>query len=440
MRDLFLTRRFFVVGGIAVLLFALSFGWEWLFVPAQVCWWGLLALTVGEIIQTFGRLVAPLEVERQVAGQMSLGDENAVILTIHNRSDRALSLTVIDELPPVFQERDFALLLRIAPRQRQQLRYVLRPPERGVHAFGDVLVLVRSRWGMIERRMRFGLVRQVSVYPSLIQMRRYELIASSRLAQAYGLRQLRRLGHSYEFEQIKNYVPGDDYRSINWKATGRQNALMVNQYQDERAQQVYLILDKSRLMQMPFDGMSLLDYAINAALVIANLALKKQDKAGLMTFADRMEDYLPAESRSGQIQKIYQCLYRQRTQFPEANYEALYQSIRSRVGQRSLLLLFTNHESRSSLERNLPLLRQINQSHLLVVILFENTEIHRFLATPPNPSQIPMRIMARKSLQEKKQVAQLLSSHGIQYLLTTPESLSMHTVNKYLELKARGLI
>ena len=99
---------------------------------------------------------------------------------------------------------------------------------------------------------------------------------------------MRRIGHSYEFEQIKNYVRGDDYRSINWKATSRRGHLMVNQYEDERAQQVYNIIDKSRSMKMPFNGMSLLDYAINTSLVISNVALQKHDRAGLMTFSDKM--------------------------------------------------------------------------------------------------------------------------------------------------------
>ena len=424
----------------AVLLFALSFGWSWLFPVAQVLWWGLLAATGVDIYRLFAQ-TPRFSVRREVPERISLGDENTVKLRFEYPGDEPLTLSVIDELPMQFQERKFSFDLTLKPRQETLATYPLRPVSRGRYGFGKVRAFLRGKWGLAQRRFSFSLEEEVAVYPSVLQMRKYELIASSELAQAYGVRKLRRIGHSYEFEQIKNYVQGDDYRSINWKATSRRNQLMVNQYQDERSQQIYVILDKSRTMRMPFNGLTLLDYAINAALVISNLALKKQDKAGLLTFSDKLGPRVKATRKKGQIRRILETLYRQKTDFPEANYELLYQSIRREVNGRSLLLLFTNFESMSALERVLPLLRRLNKLHLLVVVIFENTEMqHFFRSEAESIEDIYTQTIARKMVSEKRKMAFRMSQYGIQNILTTPEDLSMQSVNKYLELKSRGLI
>lgn len=439
-RGLFLTNRFFALGSIAVFAFALSFAWPPLFYLGQTLWWGTFLAVLVAVFRLFRRMPS-LQVTRQLPEAISLGDENTVRLRLRSPSTKTLAVEVIDELPYQLQERNFSFALRLAPDDETEAHYPFRPLSRGVYAFGKVHVFLADPWKLIWRRFSFPLAQEVAVYPSVQQMKKYELIASSKLANSYGVRKLRRIGHSYEFEQIKNYVQGDDYRSINWKATGRRNQLMVNQYQDERSQQVYLLLDKSRTMRMPFNGLSLLDYAINAALVIANLSLRKQDKAGLITFSDKLGQHVQASRRSGQLRRVLEALYRQKTNFPEANYELVYQTVRRQISGRSLLLLFTNFESEGALERVLPVLRRLNKLHLLVVVLFENTEIREFVGTPVEEIEtIYTQTIAHRMLIEKKKLAFRLSQYGIQNVLTTPEDLSMQTVNKYLELKSRGLI
>jgi len=252
---------------------------------------------------------------------------------------------------------------------------------------------------------------------------------------------VRRIGHSYEFEQIKNYVRGDDYRSINWKATSRRHELMVNQYEDERAQQVYAVIDKSRAMRMPFDGLSLMDHAINATLVIANIALHKHDRAGLLTFSDRFGSMVKATSNRLQLRKIMDALYKQEERNLEANYELLYQTVRHYIKGRSLLILFTNFESRHALQRALPILRRLNRMHLLLVIFFENTELLHFSNLESEKVEaIYNQTIARKMIAEKRQMSRELRRYGIQSIRALPEELTINTVNKYLELKARRMI
>jgi uncharacterized protein (DUF58 family) len=260
---------------------------------------------------------------------------------------------------------------------------------------------------------------------------------SNRLQDA-GVKKVRKLGHSMEFEQIKEYVRGDDYRTINWKATARKQDLMVNNYTDERSQQIYCLINKGRVMKMPFNGLTLLDYAINATLVLSNVALVRQDKAGLITFEKNLDTFLQADKKPTQMNQVLETLYRQKTDFLEADYEKLFSIIRNRITNRSLLVLFTNFESMESLQRELPALKKMAKYHLLLVIFFENTELKTLLDTKASKLEdIYIKTIAEKFIFEKKLMVKELHKHGIPSILTTPEGLTVNTVNKYLELKTR---
>ena len=216
---------------------------------------------------------------------------------------------------------------------------------------------------------------------------------------------------------------------------------MVNQYEDERSQQVYCIIDKSRTMKMPFYGLSLMDYAINTSLVLTNIALRKYDRTGLITFSDRLGSAIKADRKANQLNLILNALYNEKERNLEANFELLFQATRNLINGRSLILLYTNFESMYALERVLPLLRKINMQHLLVVIFFKNTEIEAYAASSPaDTEQVYQQAIAQKFLLEKQQMVQKLRQYGIQTVLTAPEDLNINTINKYLELKARGLI
>jgi uncharacterized protein (DUF58 family) len=378
---------------------------------------------------------------RDTLDKLSNGDENSVQIVLENKYLFPAQLIVIDELPPQFQLRDKEFKLNIASGKTKIIEYNVRPVKRGEYSFGAVNVYVKSPIGFIQKRFRFSQDMLVPVYPSFMQMRKYELLAISNKLTDAGIKKIRRRGNNAEFEQIKEYVAGDDYRNINWKATARRNKLMLNQYTDEKSQQVYSVIDMGRVMRMPFEGLSLLDYAINSSLVISNIAMLKQDKAGIVTFADRVQSILPADRRSAQLQKILQLLYNQKTGYLESNFENLYIHIRTKINQRSLILLYTNFESLSGLQRQLKYLRRLAKDHLLVVVFFENTELKSFLEKQAITTEdVYNKAIAEKFVYEKRLIVKELEKYGIHSILTTPEKLSVNTINKYLELKARGLI
>jgi len=271
-------------------------------------------------------------------------------------------------------------------------------------------------------------------------MRQYELQVFSKTAILAGIRQIRKIGENDEFEHIKPYQIGDNIKSINWKATSRKNQLMVNQYQNTRSQTVYCIVDKGRSMKMPFLGMTLLDHAVNSALVISNIILKKYDKAGLITFSDKLGSIVRAKAMTGQLESISKQLYSQKTAFRESNFELLYYTCRQQITRRSILLFFTNFEQMVDLDRSLPYISRMGKKHLMVVILFINTEILTAAeAECHTKSNIYRKTFAEKALAEKIKIARTLNIHGIQTILTRPEDLSINVINKYLEIKNKRM-
>lgn len=440
LRNLYLGQRLFIALGLIIILLMLAFTFPVLMAVAKSLLLLLLLVLAFDIFSLFNNTVR-IEVNRSVPRVLSLGDDNMIFLHIRNKSSQKMRINLIDELPEQFQLRSFFITATLEAGGEKKLEYMLRPVSRGLYAFGHVQLYCRSALGLIERRINSAKEIQVPVYPSVIQLKKYELKTFARVATENGVKKVRRIGHSYEFEHIKSYTRGDDYRSINWKATGRRAQLMVNQYEDERSQQVYCIIDKSRVMHMPFHGLSLFDYAVNSALVMSNIVLGKQDKSGLISFAETTKSFIKADRGSSQLKRIMDALYKENESLVEANYENLYLTCRNLINGRSLIMLYTNFESSYALHRVLPQLQKLNRQHLLVVIFFENTEIAKDTAKEVNSLEdIYTQVTAEQYTLTKLQLVQQLRQLGIIALLTKPEDLTVNAINQYLELKARGMI
>ena len=447
---LFLTSRFFQTLATIATGFVVAFFLPWLLGPMKIVLGLFVVLALLDALLLYAPAkgqTAPVFGRRVLGEKLANGSDNDVRIYLENRYRFPIQTETIDEIPHQFQRRDVLFKTAIKPGETQIIDYQLRPTKRGEYAFGALNIYAASPLGLVRRRFRYAQGKVVPVYPSFLQMRQYELLAIHNRLTEVGVKRIRRVGHSMEFEQIRPYVPGDDPRSLNWKATARRagtgaaDALVVNHFQDERAQQVYCLIDKGRVMRMPFDGLSLLDYAINATLVVSNIALLKHDKAGLLTFSNRPGAALAADRRPGHLLKLLEILYRQKTKYLETDFELLYATVRAKIKQRSLLILFTNFETLHGMQRQLPYLRRLAKDHLLLVVFFENTELRAFLEAPAaTTEEVYNQTIAEKFAQEKRQIVLELQRYGIYSLLTAPKDLTANTINKYLEFKARGLI
>lgn len=434
-----LTRRFYIVFILIILLLGSGYVFAPLFVIGQ---WALFVFFVTVLADGYTLYrIQGIRAFRQCAARFSNGDDNAVSIRVESSYPHPVSVEIVDEIPFVFQQRNISFRTELLAYEGKSTSYNLRPTSRGIYGFGRIRVFVTNKIGLLSRRYTCGEAIDIKVYPSYLMLHRYELLAISDNLTELGIKRIRRVGHHTEFEQIKEYVKGDDYRTINWKASARRHELMVNIYQDERSQQIYSVIDKGRVMQQAFRGMTLLDYAINASLVLSYVAMRREDKAGIVTFDEHFDTFVPASRRPGHMQALLENLYAQQTVFGETDFSSLCVHLNKHVTKRSLLVLYTNFSSMGSMNRQLAYLQQLNRQHRLLVVFFEDADLKTYIATPAKDAEGYYRhVIAEKFAFEKRLVVSTLQQHGIYSLLTTPENLSIDVINKYLEMKSRQLL
>jgi uncharacterized protein (DUF58 family) len=436
---LFLNNRFFYFLASIAILFLVGFFAPLFFEISKVLLFILSVLIIIDVFILYNSKDA-IEVERFLPERLSNGDENKISLTLKNKYPFVTHLSLIEELPYQFQKRDFFFNQQLQTNEEKSIHYNLKPTERGVYLFGNVNVYASSPLQLATKKYILGEEKELKCYPSFLKLRAFNIKAFNNATISYGSKKVRRIGNSLEFEQIKEYVSGDDIRTLNWKSTAKRNQLMVNQYVEEKAQSVYAIIDKGRAMQMHFNELSLLDYAVNATLAISNIILRKQDKAGMLSFSTKLEDWVVAERRNSQMSLISEALHNIKTNFSESDFSTLYSVVKRKITHRSLLILFTNFETIDGLNRQLPYLRALAKNHLVLVVFFKNTALDSLTNEKvENIQEVYDSIIAQKFMYEKKRIVNELKKYGIQAVLTKPEDLTGNTINKYLELKSRGL-
>lgn len=436
---MYLTRRFFLLFALSILVVACGTMWQGVFVAGCIMAGLLLVLTVVDALLLY-KGKRSIEASRIVGDRMSNGDDNEVSMHILSHYPFTVDAEVIDEIPFIFQVRDFSRKEQLKPEEPVTITYTLCPKERGIYVFGNIRVFVATRLGIVRRRFTCGDPQDVKVYPSYLQLRRYE-VSTLRTNTDNGSKRIRRIGNATEFAQIKEYVPDDDYRKINWKASARRHQLMVNVYEDERAQHIYNVIDTGRVMQQSFKGMTLLDHSINASLVLSHIALKKDDNVGLATFNNKPGTFLSSSHHQMQMPHILEALYGIQTDFLESDFRTLSNHILKYIRKRSLIILYTNFFSIGAVRRQLPYLKQISRHHRLLIVFFEDNEQNEYMKSSPDSVEEYYRhVVAEKYAHERKSIATLLQQNGILSVLTEPEHLTVDLLNKYIEIKMRNMI
>ncbi len=440
LKSFYIDNTFFRYIAVLSACFILSFWVSFLYPIAWLLTLVLLGLFLFDIYLLYAKSKG-IEAGRVLPQKLSNSDFNPLMIEFRSQYPFGTYVSLIDELPKQFQKRDFEHRTYLSKSGKGEFKYTVRPVERGEYVFGNLNVYASSPLKIVKRRFVFQKDQMVPVYPSIIQMQQYDFLAISNKLSLFGLKKIRRIGHTQEFEQIKEYVPGDDIRTLNWKATAKQNQLMVNQYQDEKSQPIYSIIDTGRVMKMPFNELKLLDYAINSTLAFSNVALKRNDKTGMIAFSKNIGSFVPAVQKITHLNTILEKLYNITTEFTDSDFGLLYAQVKRKVTHRSLLLLYTNFEHISALKRQMPFLLAMAKKHVLVVIFFENTELEELISSDAEDLQtIYHKTIAEKFSLEKRLMQKELQQHGIQTILTKPEQLTINTINKYLEIKARGIL
>lgn len=437
-RSIFLTNRLFYIGFFIAFCYVISFFVPIFFYITNAIAFILMIIILMDILFIF-LVKNSIEIIREYPERLSNGDKNDLKLHVKSNYLFPLYLRIIEELPIQLQIRNLEFKKHLAKKEATQFLYTVKPTERGSYDFGKTNIFI-SVFGLIEKRIQTNENISIPSYPSYLQLKQFQLYSTAKLQNQFGMKRIRKIGTNTEFENIRNYNIGDEYRLINWKATAKANKLMINQFQEEKSQPVYSVIDLGRTMRMPFDGLKLLDYSINSSLVLANISLQKNEKAGLITFNNSIKDFVVADRKNYQMPMILEKLYNVDTNFLETDFGQLYVFMKRKLTQRSLLFIYTNFETLDALERQMPYLKLIKKSHVVVLILFKNTELKKLAhQKAKTTTDIYNNVIAEKFNYDKELIINRLNQFGILTIYCEPKELTIGIINKYLEIKAKGL-
>ncbi|NLD49644.1 MAG: DUF58 domain-containing protein [Clostridiaceae bacterium] len=378
-----------------------------------------------------------LEVSRICDNKLSMGTENDIIISIRNNSNYYLDIEALDEIPQFMKTKRSIVKFRAVPHYDTEGRYVVIPEKRGEFTFGKIHVGYRGILRLCHKTGKYDLEERYKVYPNLKDLSRYGLAAIKRNQLIQGVKRVRNYGAGTEFESLKEYNEGDDYRKVNWLATARANKLIVNTYEPEKNQQVMIMLDSSRVMNSEIDFIKKLDYAINSSFLLADIAIKKGDNVGVMVFDSSVKRYIKPGKGVGQFQLIAENLYNVEENFVSADYAGALTYLNQYQNRRSLLCIFTElFNADEAIQLSLAL-KNIAKSHVPLVITIKDMRIYQISESRIKETKdIFLKTASMKLIEEREKIQKIFNESGIAVVDVPPDKLSVEVVNKYLAMKS----
>jgi uncharacterized protein (DUF58 family) len=384
-----------------------------------------------------------LKVEREADDRMAVGSESPVRVRVRNESPVGLDVELRDT-PPDDLSCDLPpepFRFRVTGHGRHAAVYHVTPRSRGAYRFGDVFLRVRGRLGMVLRLRRLSSPLTVKVYPSLRETARFTLMARRGRLRQMGIRAARLQGVGREFESLRDYQPDDEMRRIDWKATARRGRLVARQYEVERSQNVILALDIGRTMLAEIDGVQKLDYAINAALLLAYVATLTDDNVGLLVFSDTVRTFLPPRRGRAQVFAILDAVYDLKASLADPDYRGAMGYLEAHWRRRSLLVCFTDLWDPDSSRHMISELAALQQRHLVAAVtLLDSTILRAASAGADSAEAMYKKAAAVQLLEDRQRAMSALAQRGVLVVDSPAEKLSAELVSRYLDVKERMLL
>ncbi len=381
------------------------------------------------------------DVERHVGRIASLGKPQRVELRVSNRGRRAFLVHMRDDCPDPFTARPPQFSFLLPARSRRETYYQLRAGRRGAFVLECVYLQVRSRWGFWKRLIERPCRSIVHVYPDMKQLAEYAVLARTNRLSLLGVRRSRKVGQDHDFERLRDYSPDDNYKHIDWRATARRNKLTVKQFQTSQSQRIVFLLDCGRMMNNEASGLSLLDHALNAMLMLAYVALQQGDSVGLISFSDRIHTFVPPRGGMDQMNRLLHASFDRFPQLVESRYDLAFLHLATHCRKRSLVVLISNViDEVNSLQIQQYLTLQTRR-HLPLGILLRDRQLFDAAATSNlQGNDLYRAAAAAQILNWRHQVLTDLEHQGVLVLDVFPEDMTAPLVNQYLNIKARHLL
>ncbi len=385
-----------------------------------------------------------LEAQRTLDERLSVGTDNPVELRVKNNGDMRLRLEVRDEFPavapPTMPEARTLGPVSLAGGATHKLEYDVHPQSRGQATFGAIHCRARSPLGLAEAIATVPVAQDVQIYPNIRKVHQVELASRLRDLQRLGLRNVRLEGGGGEFAKLRDYVQGDQYKDINWKATARKRKPVIQVYESERRQNLMLCIDAGLPMASSFEGVTKLDHAINAALLLAFVALSSDDCVGLLVVSDQVDVYLPPRKGQAHYRRILEALYAIQPRHAYVDYNTMVKEVLTRLKRRSLVVLFTDLSDELAAEPLVTTARALYPKHLPLVVTQRDEMLHSVInRVPDSPEEVFECAVATEVLHARETMKTKMQRRGARVIEHEPGELSVATINAYAELKQRLL-
>jgi len=417
--------------------------------PEQLVFDGLVVLGAAEvailILLAIDLLTLPrarqFDAQRTTQRVASLVKPHQVALTVSNRGGRSWTVWIKDDVDTLLRPTPEDFIVALPPQSRSTLRYQLRPSRRGSFTLSTVHLQVRSRLGFWRRMFTYGDASTIHVYPDMKQLSEYAVLARTNRLSQIGVRRTRKVGQDHDFERLRDYALDDNYKHIDWRSTARRNKLTVRDFQASQSQRIVFLIDAGRMMTNEVDGLSLLDHAFNAALMLSYVALRQGDSVGLLSFSDTVHDYVPPRGGMSQMNRLLHGAFDRFPRIVESRYDVAFRYLNSHCRKRALIVLITNvidEVNSNQIERQLAAL---TGQHLPLGVLLREHHVHDAAdALQPTGPALYRAAAAADILLWRSQVLRDLKTRGVLTLDVFPEDLTAPLVNQYLKIKARHLL
>ncbi len=371
--------------------------------------------------------------------KLSIYESGVIGIQFFNKSNYVLYLEIKDEIPGFHFRTETNTMKGIAmPREKTDFKYIVYPTKRGAFAFENVHVKCEGRLKLCTKIFKVALPRDYKVYPDMENLHKYRLNMCNNRSFKQGQKTLKTIGKGTSFESLREYVAGDEYRKINWKATARGDKPILNQYEPEKDQHVHILIDTGRAMSYSVRGFRKLDLVVNTALILSDIVNQNGDKSGLMVFNTKVDNMILPGKGPGHRGKIMETLYHIDNTNQTSNYEVAFYYLKKKERHRSIVFFFTDFNTVEETESILKVLPAISKNNLVVIILIKNESIELISSLKiKNKEDLFNKGVALEIIEERRKIINLLNKKGILCIECAPEKLEYTVVNKYIGVKNR---
>ena len=382
-----------------------------------------------------------LEVSRVAPERMWLLANEEVVLQVQNRCGSPLQVRVRDTAPEALRPQTEELESAVPAHGQTRFRYAVRSVARGRHVWGNIHLRYRSILGLWEKEALFAGASEIRIYPNFSALERYHLLAQANRLETLGIRKVRLRGGAWEFESLREYAHGDDIRMIDWKATARRRKLIVRNQEAERNQTVLILVDSGRLMNAEVEGAAKLDYAINTALLLAHVALRRGDKVGLASFSHKVHAWVMPRAHLAQNRLISESLFDLHGDFSESDHGQCLRLVKSRYPKRSLLVMLTDFVDAATAADMIANVQSAGRRHLVLFVALKDPFLEKAARSYPRERFEGFRKAAAVDLlHDRREVLERLRQMGAHVIDAEPGAVTPPLINRYLEITQRGLL